>query len=165
MSTTTRQLLPTDEVVKAATLRALKGEAFRGALGDEEIERFLNEAVGAGVPSPIQAEGDLKFIAIYGKITCQPSPDPWKKYYMDETAWGIGGSMITSLGFMYTAYETWDAFFKNTTAYHAQGIADAGGIFQINWFNSSGVPVGQYNAAAGGIAVFQCGGSCTWKVH
>jgi hypothetical protein len=64
---------------------------------------------------------------------------------------------------MYTAYDSWDAFFRNVTSAHAQGIAEAGGILQINWFIENGTPVGQFNGAAGGIGVVECGGSGKWQ--
>jgi hypothetical protein len=71
--------------------------------------------------------------------------------------------MDTKVGFMYTAYETWDAFFNNVTSAHVQGIAVEGGILQINWFNASGTPVGQFNGVAGGIGLLEAGGEGKWQ--
>lgn len=147
--------IPNIEAVQAATLGALKGR-----VKDDELKRFLDARVSSAVPAPIGATGSLIFVAIYGVVKCEPRDQPW---IFDEDVWGLGGAGINSVGFMYTAYENWDAFFSLTTAFHVQGIAEAGGIFQINWFNNSGVPIGQYNGAAAGIGVFEAGGSGHWK--
>lgn len=64
---------------------------------------------------------------------------------------------------MYTAYDSFDGLFANTTAYHARAGAVTGGVLQIDWFNKSGVPVGQYNGAAAGIGALEAGGSGKWK--
>ncbi len=146
---------PNFETVKAATLRA-----FKGKVKDHEVNRFLDTIASSAVPAPIGATASLTFAAIYGVVKCEPRGQPWK---FDADVWGVGAAAISSVGLMYTAYENWDAFFSLTTAFHVQGIADAGGIFQINWFNKSGVPIGQFNGAAGGIAVFEAGGSGKWK--
>jgi hypothetical protein len=138
-----------------ATQRALKGRLEEG-----ELRAFVSAAVGAANPVTITATGSLYFAAIYGVVSCTPSKYPYK---FEESAWGIGGTAITAGGIIYNAYKdgSWDAFFKNTTGYHAQGIADAGGIFQINFFHGS-TPIGQFNAVAGGIGVFECGGNGKW---
>jgi len=148
-------LIPTNEAVQAATRRA-----FTGKVSDDEVERFLEMSTSSSVPAPIGATGSLIFAAIYGVAKCEPRNLPW---LFDADVWGVGGAAIASVGFMYTAYESWESFFSETTAFHVQGIADSGGIFQINWFNNSGVPIGQFNGAAGGIALFEAGGSAKWK--
>lgn len=147
-------LKPNHEVIKAATLKA-----FTGRVKDDEVNRFLDAMVSTKVPPPIGATASLTFL-IYGVVKCEPRDKPWM---FDENVWGAGASAISSVGFMYTAYENWDAFFTLTTGFHVQGIAYEGGIFQINWFNKSGVPIGQFNGAAGGIALFEAGGKGTWK--
>ena len=155
-------LKPDIEAVQAATWRA-----FKGKLKDNEIQSFLEATTGskttaaitAKVPAPITATGSLYFIAIYGVISCKPSHEP---YYFEESSWGIGATAMSAGGVLYTAYERWDDFWNLTTAYHAQGIAEAGGIFQINFFNNKAVPIGQFDAVAGGIGVFECGGSGKW---
>ncbi len=146
---------PDSEVAQAAVKRALKGR-----VKDEEVDRFLAATASSSVPAPISATASLTFAAIYGVVKCEPRDKPWK---FEADVWGIGGAAIQSVGLIYTAYESWDAFFTRTTAFHVQGIAEAGGIFQINWFNKDGTPIGQFNGAAGGIAVFEAGGSGKWK--
>ena len=148
-------LKPNIEAVQAATLRA-----FKGKVKDDEVNRFLDAIASSAVPAPIGATASLTFAAIYGVVKCEPRGQPWE---FDADVWGVGAAAISSVGFMYTAYENWDAFFSLTTAFHVQGIAVEGGIFQINWFNESGVPIGQFNGAAGGMAVFEAGGSGKWK--
>ena len=147
-------LKPNIEAVQAATLRA-----FKGKVKDDEVKRFL-DAIARAVPVPIAATASLIFAAIYGVVKCEPRGQPWE---FDADVWGVGLADISSVGLMYTAYENWDAFFSLTTAFHVQGIAEVGGIFQINWFNKSSVPIGQFNGVAGGIAVFEAGGSGKWK--
>jgi hypothetical protein len=134
--------------------------AFKGKVKDEEVNRFLNAIASNAVPAPIGATASLIFAAIYGVVKCEPRDQHWK---FDADVWGVGAAGIESVGFMYTAYENWDAFFSQTTAFHVQGVADAGGIFQISWFNHSGVPIGQFNGPAAGIALFEAGGSGKWK--
>lgn len=148
-------LTPDNEIVKAATLKA-----FKGKIDDAEVNKFLTAASGTQVPAPIAATASLTFFAFYGVLKCEPRDKPW---IYDVDVWGAGLAGIGSVGFMYTAYESWDAFFSETTAFHVQGITDAGGILQINWFNSSGVPVGQYNGGAAGVSLFEAGGRGKWK--
>lgn len=145
------------EVVQAATRKA-----FKGKLSDEEVQRFIDATTGgdSGIPSPITATGSAYFGLIFGVVKCEPGSEP---YTFEEKAWGIGASAGSGAGLIYTAYESWDAFWQNTAGYHAQGIAEGGGILQINFFNSSAVPIGQYNGVAGGVGVFECGGKGSWQ--
>ena len=140
---------PDTKIVQEATRKA-----FKGKLKDSEIDKFLDETTGNKEPVTITAMGSLYFIGIYGVVSCTPSKYP---YTYEESSWGIGASAISAGGVIYTVCATWKAFFKSTTGYHAQGIAEAGGILQINFFNKL-TPIGQFNAVAGGNGVFQVGG-------
>lgn len=111
-------------------------------------------------PGAIEAEASIVSAVFWSKVKCEPKAMPWQ---FSESAWGPGIGGGSCIGFMYTAYDSWDAFFENTTAYHAQGIASAGGVFQINWFNSAGTPIGQFNGAMGGAGAFEVGGSGSWS--
>ncbi len=144
---------PNTEVIRQATLKA-----FQGKLDNYHIESLL-ELQKSEESSVITATGSLYFALFYGVISCNPSDYP---YEFEESSWGLGGSAISSAGVMYTAYESWDNFFHMTTGYHAQGIADAGGLFQITFFNGLS-PIGQFNAVSGGIGVFEVGGNGKWK--
>jgi hypothetical protein len=136
-------------------------EAFRGKLNDEEIDRFIDATTGStGIPSPITATGSAYFGLTFGVVKCTPASQP---YPFEEKAWGIGATAGSGAGLVYTAYGSWDALFSEHRGYHAQGIADGGGILQINFFNSSAIPIGQYNGVTGGIDVFECGGKDTWQ--
>ncbi len=148
------ELQPTRDVVQKATVRVLRGRA-----NDEQIQKFLTELASASVPDPIGATASLN-IAVWGKVTCEPDGQPWK---YDNSVWGGPAYFGASVGFMYTAYNSWDAFFREVTSCHCQGIADAGGILQINWFNAGGTPVGQFNGAAGGIGLVEAGGAGKWQ--
>ena len=148
-------LAPTNDAIQGATLRALKE-----ITNEKEVKRFLEKTASSEVPAPISATASLTFALFYGVVKCEPRGQQW---LFDEDVWGVGAAAISSVGLMYTAYNTWDAFFRNTTAFHVQGITEGGGIYQINWFNSSGTPIGQYNGAAGGIAAFEAGGAGKWK--
>ena len=150
---TMEELGPSHPLVRESTYRLL-GRRMDAA----QVQRFLDKASGAGVPSPIGATADVN-IAIWGKLKCNPDGQPWK---YGITVWGGPAYFGSSIGFMYTAYDTWDAFFQNVTSAHAQGIASGGGILQINWMNGDGTPVGQFNGAAGGIGLLECGGSGGW---
>lgn len=154
---------------KKATL-----DSFKGKLADADIENLLNcmpvvqnneltSPNTLSVPEPIEAEASITSALIWSKVKCSPSNSPYNNWKMEESAWGPGIGGGVAIGCMYTAYETYDALFKYTTAYHVQGIADFGGILQITWFNSSGVPIGQFNGVLGGAGVFEAGGSCSWQ--
>lgn len=151
---TADDLRPDNEILMEAALRTLKGR-----VSEDEARSFLKQASSAGVPAPIGATASLN-ITIWGKLQCDPDGQPWK---YDITVWGGPAYFGTSVGFLYTAYTSWDAFFRNTTAAHAQGIASGGGILQINWFNGDGVPVGQFNGAAGAIGLVEAGGKGGWE--
>lgn len=151
--------------VKACKDATIK--SFAGKINDEDIKKLLNcmpEETASydelGVPTPAEAKAELYTVAIYGYVKCTPTK---LDHEFEANHWGLGLTAMAAYGFMYTAYDSWKALFSETRGYHAQGIADAGGILQINWLNGSGVPVGQFNAAAGGIGVFEVGGSARWK--
>ena len=143
------------DVVRSATVQALKER-----VSEEDINKLLDAKDSAKTPAPLGATASLTFVAVWGVVKCEPATQPW---IYDEQVWGIGAAAIQAGGFMYTAYDSWDAFFRETAGFHVQGIASGGGIFQINWFNSSGVPVGQFNGVAGGISAFEAGGKGKWK--
>jgi hypothetical protein len=179
--------LPDLEVVKEATKRA-----FSGKVEDNDLQRLLvsldasypsynaepyaSEAVltdapeaaafvvpeaAALVPSGAKiASASIYFGLVFGIITCEVDG---KKF--EVHAWGIGASALTSKGIIYTTYDSdsWDAFFEETRFYHAQGVAEAGGIFQITFMDADHIPTGQFNGVAGGIALFEVGGGGRWK--
>jgi hypothetical protein len=149
-----KDLRPDHDIVAQAAVTALKGR-----VSEDDVRRFLGKAASAGVPDPIGATASLK-IAVWGKLTCDPDGQPWK---YDHTVWGGPAYIGDAVGFMYTAYESWDAFFRNVTSAHVQAIDAGGGILQINWFNKDATPVGQFNGVAGGVGVCEAGGSGGWQ--
>ena len=148
-------LAPHNDIIRAATLKALKGK-----VKDDELHKLIGLGTAAGVPAPIRATGSLWATVIYSGMKCEPNDFP---YFFDEGAWGLGLGIVSTGGILYTAYESWDAFWRETAGYHAQGIAEGGGILQFNFFNSSAVPVGQFNGVAGGIGAFEFGGKGKWQ--
>ena len=150
---TMQELGPSHPIVREATFRSLGRRLDASA-----VQKFLDEAAGPQAPAPIGATAQVN-IAIWGKVNVDPDGQPWR---YDQTIWGGPAYFGSSIGFMYTAYDNWDAFFRNVTSVHAQGIASGGGILQINWFNSNSTPVGQFNGAAGGIGLLEAGGSGGW---
>ncbi len=161
--------LPSIEAVKESTYKA-----FAGKLEDSDIHNLLaslpasnflssavvtnpDDATLSGTPTKI-ASASIYFGLVFGVISCEVDNKKFEAY-----SWGIGASALVSKGILYTAYDSWDALFQETCYYHAQGIAEAGGIFQISFMNSSHIPVGQFNGVAGGIAVFEVGGVGHWK--
>ena len=150
---TMEELGPAHPIVREATFRALGCK-----LEPSEIQKFLDKAASPQTPSPIGATANVD-IAIWGKCKCDPDGQPWR---YDNSIWGGPAYFGSSIGFMYTAYDSWDAFFQNTSSCHVQGIASGGGILQINWFNRDSVPVGQFNGAAGGVGLLEAGGSGGW---
>ncbi len=158
------------QACRKATLSAFKNKIDDAKL-NSLLEHMPSPAAGpaknvlrvSGGSGAIQAEASIVSAVIYAKVKCYPDNKPWK---FEESAWGPGIGGGECIGFMYTAYtgdNAWETFFKDATAYHAQGIAEAGGIFQINWFRSDGTPIGQFNGALGGAGVFEIGGSGKWK--
>lgn len=149
-----QDLRPDRDIVLGATVKALKGR-----VEEAEVQRFLKQAASNAAAPVLGATTDLK-IAVWGKLTCDPDGQPWK---YDITVWGGPAYIGGAVGFMYTAYESWDAFFRNVTSAHVQAIDVGGGILQINWFIENGTPVGQFNGAAGGIGLVEGGGSGKWE--
>ena len=148
---TEKDLLPTSPVVEQATIRALKGRVEA-----DEVRKFLREA-SRSEPGALGATASVN-IFIWGKVKCYPEA-PW---HYDTTIWGGPAASIESVGFIYTAYRTWDDFFRNVTGVWAQGISEGAGILQINWF-ADGTPVGQFNGLAGGIGLLEAGGEGKWQ--
>lgn len=162
------------EACKAATRNAFEGKVDAEGLekllsampvpsSDTEMGIAAPTLADVKVPSPIHAEASIVSAVIWSTVKCSPKNPPYNGWYYDEQAWGVGIGGGSSEGFMYTAYDSFEALFKYTTAYHVQGIAATGGILQINWFNKDGVPVGQFNGVLAGAGGFEMGGSGKWK--
>jgi hypothetical protein len=145
------------EIQKAGlkALRNLKG------VDQSAVESFPERLAASGA-AVLGAKADLTFILFYGKLTVKPTTNPYTEYCFDVDVWGAGGMAGSSIGFMYTAYDNWDAFFQNVTAYHVQGVSGAVGFLQVNWFNKSGTPVGQFNGGTLGGGALEAGGSGKW---
>ncbi len=148
------QLNPANPEILNATKAALGTQ-----LPESEVQEYLDKLTSVTVPSPIGGTVTLK-LAVWGNILVVPDGQPWK---YDHTTWGGPAYFGTSAGFMYTAYNSWDAFFQNASKFHVQGIAEGAGILQVNWFLDNGTPVGQFNGAAGGIGLVEGGGSGNWQ--
>lgn len=161
-----RNLMSVNENVSAETMSMAHAElrqATEVALGQQvprpDLDANLSALTSAQAAPAIGATASVK-LAIWGKIEVETDGQPWK---YDETIWGGPAYVGSGVGFMYTAYETWDAFFRNVSSFHAQRVDAGGGVFQVNWFISNGTPVGQFNGVAGGVGVFEAGGAGTWK--
>jgi hypothetical protein len=152
-TTTAEQLHPSNPQLREAAKKALETQ-----IPEKDVQTYLDKVGSAATPAPIGATIDLK-LAVWGKLLVEPDGQPWK---YDNTVWGGPGYIGSGVGFMYTAYDSWDAFFQNVTSCHVQGIDVGGGILQVNWFISNGTPVGQFNGAAGGIGAVEGGGSGKW---
>lgn len=118
------------------------------------------EASGAKV---LQARASIIFIVFYGQLSVKVQTKPYTKWKYEVDSWGLGAQGGDSLGFMYTAYDNWDSFFKNVTSYHVQGGSAGGGFLQVNWFIKNGTPVGQFNGGQLGAGVIEAGGPGKWK--
>jgi hypothetical protein len=150
-------LVPSHPAVREATASLLARQ-----LGHDEVEKYLDQLTSASVPAPIGADATVK-LAIYGNLLVDNLSAPYSKHVYNHTIWGGPAALATGTGFMYTAYNTWDAFFQNVTSCHVQGWGAPGGILQVNWFIANGTPVGQFNGVVGGIVVFEAGGAGTWS--
>lgn len=152
-------LAPTNPVIERASVNSLM--SLRG-VNPKEVENF-SERLAASSAKPLSARASIIFVAFYGKLTVDSLPAPYSNQRFEVDSWGLGATGGTSIGIMYTAYNNWDAFFANVTSYHVQGIADGGGILQVNWFIANGTPVGQFNGAMAGAGGLEAGGPGKWK--
>lgn len=149
------------EICRNATISAYEGKVDKESLN--QLLSSMNE-VAKDPKKAIQASASLVSAGIWSQVDCKPEHMPW---IFHESAWGLGLGGGSCAGVMYHAYEDavsgWEFFFDETVAYHAQGIANVGGIFQITWFRKDGAPIGQFNGFLAGAGVFEIGGSCKWK--
>ncbi len=152
MEMTEKNLCPDNSALLEATV-----EAFKDRAGADEVQKFA-KAAASGAPV-LGATANVK-IAIWGKLDVEPDGQPWRYH---NTIWGGPAYFGSAVGFMYTAYSSWDAFFRNVTGCHVQGVDVGGGVLQVNWFISNGTPVGQFNGAAGGVGLVEAGGSGKWE--
>lgn len=151
-------LKPTSHVIAPATVKSLK--SLRG-VDAAEAASFPRKLEASGAPV-LSAKASIIFVAFYGKLSVDGLPSPYQRRKFEVDSWGLGATGGTSIGVMYTAYDNWDAFFRNVTSYHAQGIADGGGFLQVNWFIANGTPVGQFNGAMAGAGGLEAGGPGKW---
>ena len=149
------QLHPTSPLVRETTVNLLERD-----LDSDEIQKFLDKISGS-VPAAVARSAWIA-VLIGGTLKVGDLDDPYKHWWYDITLWGGPACLGMAPGFMYTAYNSWDAFFQNVTSCHVQGYAAGGGVLQINWFISNGTPVGQFNGVLGGISAFQGGGAGKW---
>ena len=152
-------LKPDSTVIDQITQDSLK--SLRG-IDAAEAENFSKKLQASGAPV-LSAKASIIFVAFYGKLTVDSLPSPYDKWKFEVDTWGLGATGGTAIGMMYTAYDNWDAFFKNVTSYHVQGYSEGGGILQVNWFISNGTPVGQFNGAMVGAGGLEAGGPGKWK--
>ena len=151
-------LLPSNPIIKEATLTSFK--KFKG-IDKAATENFFGKA-GDSIPAPIGATASVIFGAIYGNVTIKLTSN-YVNCKFDHDFWGLGVAGGQSVGFLYTAYDNWDAFFENVAGFHIQGIAEAGGILQVNFFLKNATPVGQYNGVMIGVSAFEGGNSGKWS--
>ncbi len=159
LSTEEKNFHPSNPIIKKATLDAFKN---LNGITMATAEDFVSKAAAVSVPAPLGATTSLIFGAIYGSVTVKPTSGGYTNWVFDHSFWGIGAMGGSSIGFMYTAYDSWDAFFQNVTGFHVQGIAEGGGILQVNFFISNGTPVGQFNGALAGAGGVEGGNSGKW---
>lgn len=150
---------PSNPTIKKATQDAFNRIHF---VDKDAAENFFTKLEGT-VPAPLGTKASLIFAAIYGNVTVQPTSGGYENWIFDNSFWGIGAEGGGSIGFMYTAYDNWDAFFNNVTSFHVQSYAEGGGILQVNFFRGDGTPVGQYNGALAGEGVVEGGNAGKWK--
>lgn len=106
------------------------------------------------------ATGQVYVAGFFGIVKCTVDSD---KKLFEAYTWGIGGSIFTSGGVLFTAYNSWDDFYNETRFYHAQGGSYIGGIFQITFMDKDHNLIGQYNSIGGGYSLFETGGGGRWK--
>ncbi|WP_116131312.1 hypothetical protein [Tropicimonas sp. IMCC34043] len=154
---------PTRPAIESATIDALG--RLKGV--DLDAARTLPKTLEASSAPVLQATANIIHVVIYGDLTVRVQTDPYKHFEYHVSSWGLGTAGGTALGFMYTAYNSWEAFFANVTSYHVQGIAEGRGILQVTWFTPNGSPVGQFNGAMPRDAGIECGieggGPGKWK--
>jgi hypothetical protein len=147
-----QDLRPDRDELLQATLSALKGR-----VEEEEVRRFVKEAASSAAPA-LGATASLK-LAVWGKLKCEPDGQPW---IYDHTVWGGPAIAIEAVGFMYTAYASWDAFFRNVTGVQATAGALHAGALQINFFKDL-LPVGQFNGVGAGEGIAFAAGNGRWE--
>jgi hypothetical protein len=152
--------------------RELTLTSYKGKIPDEGLSSLLEHmptvssavtksaANSLGSPGSVSAKVNVAVAFVYGTVDC--TIDSLRKNFHAEF-WGLGLAGFASTGIMYTAYDSWEAFFANSHGYHAQGGGAAAGVVQVTWFNGNGTPVGQYNGVAGGVGAFEVGGKGSWS--
>jgi hypothetical protein len=153
-----KQLLPSNPILKEATLNAFKKV---NGVDMSEVENFLNQAGGNAAADPIGATATLGFAGIMGHITVKPI-SVHANCKFDHDFWGVGVIIGKSIGFMYTAYTNWDAFFRNITSFIVVGGAEEGGVLQVTFLRSDALPMGQFNGIMEGLGILGGGGAGTW---
>ncbi|MDQ0363104.1 hypothetical protein [Breznakia pachnodae] len=158
------------EICRNATI-----ELFKDKITSDDIQTLLdcmpmvnnNELLipesSFSIPKVINSEVLITSSLGWSIIRVTPSDTQYQTWRMDERVWGTRiGSGVAS-GFIYTVYESYEAFFKYTTTYQLKSVNKYDDILQINWFNSSGLPIAQFNGVLEGGPILEIGGGCYWK--
>ncbi len=132
--------------------------ALKARVDENEMQKFLVGAASNKGLDPLKATASMN-LAVWGKLKCEPEGQPW---IYDIEIWGAPAFFGSAVGFMYTAYTSWDSFFTKVTGAHAHGIEVGGGFLQINWL-AGVLPVGQFNGVVGGAGIAEAGGDGVWK--
>ncbi|GIG39000.1 hypothetical protein [Cellulomonas phragmiteti] len=151
------RLRPDDPAVRRRAEETLGARLDEGAAAD-----FVSSLTAPSAPAPIGATASLN-LAVWGKVEVTTDGPDGQRWSYHTTVWGGPAYFGSSVGFLYTAYDSWSAFFANAHAVHVQGITSPVGVLQVNWFNRDGTPVGQFNGAAGGIGLVEAGGDGSWR--
>lgn len=158
------------EICRSATIKL-----FKDKITDDDIQTLLdcmptvknNEMQfpdsNLSIPKVLRSEVLITNSLAWSIIRVTPSDEEYKNWIMDERVWGTRVGSGVATGFIYTVYETYEAFFKYTTTYQLQSIDEHKEILQINWFNSSGLPIAQFNGLYEGNPILEIGGGCHWK--
>lgn len=165
-------------------VKSLTRKTFEGKVSSESLDAFLSsleaqypassaetgavDVTGEGIEAAKFslsqdtriATGSVYVAGFFGIVKCTVDSD---KKLFEAYTWGIGGSIFTSGGVLFTAYDSWDDFYNETHFYHAQGGSYIGGIFQITFMDQHHNLIGQYNSVGGGYSLFEVGGGGRWK--
>lgn len=132
-------------------------KTLKVSMTDNEIDNYMLER--SKLLDPIDAELEIKMVAVDGKLKCSPKDTNKYPYVWEHRVFGFGLINLKCEGLLGTGYKSWDNFWSNTTSIALTSVNLEFGIVGIIFFRKDGMPIGDFRSVNMGSLGFMAGGA------